>query len=175
MRSITEGALTFHFPDGWQATKFDTWSFYRKQFQRVCGGAKAIDILAIDSDSRLWAIEVKDYRKHPRTKTIDLANEVACKVRDSLAALVAASVNANDADEKELSRAALACNKIRVVLHLEQSRHHSKPLFLRVYNPANVKQKLKQLIKAIDPHPQVMETGGPGNPGWSVTRRSPPC
>ena len=168
MPSITEGALTFHFPDGWQATKFDTWSFYRNQFQRVCGGTKAIDILAIDSDSRLWVIEVKDYPEYPRTKTIDLANEVACKVRDSLAALVAASVNANDTDEKELSRAALACNQIRVVLHLEQPKHHSK-LFPRVYNLANVTQNLKQLIKAIDPHPQVMETGGLGNPGWSVT------
>ena len=168
MPSITEGALTFHFPDGWQATKFDTWSFYRNQFQRVCGGTKAIDILAIDSDSRLWAIEVKDYREHPRAKTIDLADEVARKVCDSLAALVAASVNANDTDEKELSRAALACNRIRVVLHLEQPKHHSK-LFPRVYNLANVTQNLKQLIKAIDPHPRVMETGSLGNPGWSVT------
>ena len=168
MPSVSEGALTFHFPDGWQATKFDTWSFYRNQFQGVCGGAKAIDILAIDSDSCLWVIEVKDYRKQPRAKNIELTKEVAYKVRDSLAALVAASVNANDVGEKELSHAALACNRICVVLHLEQPERHSK-LFPRVYNPANVKQSLKQLIKAIDPHPRVMGTGGLGNPAWSVT------
>src|SRR2546425_1163608 len=95
MPSITEGALTFQFPDGWQATKFDDWRFYRNQFQKVCG-AKAIDMLVIASDHCMWVIEVKDYRVHPRTKTIALPDEVACKVRDSLAALVAARVNAND-------------------------------------------------------------------------------
>ncbi len=106
MPSITEGALTFQFPDGWQATKFDDWRFYRNQFQKVCG-AKAIDMLVIASDHCMWVIEVKDYRVHPRTKTIALPDEVACKVRDSLAALVAARVNANDEGEKQISSAAL--------------------------------------------------------------------
>jgi hypothetical protein len=109
MPSISEGALTFQFPNNWQATKFDEWSFYRNQFQSVCGGAKAVDLLAIAPDHQLWIIEVKDYRQHPRAKTLDLVNEVACKVRDSLAALVAARVNANEAGEQELSRVALAC------------------------------------------------------------------
>lgn len=67
-----------------------------------------------------------------------------------------------------ITEGALACNRICVVLHLEQPKHHSK-LFPRVYIPANVKQSLKQLLKAIDPHPQVMETGSLGNSGWSVT------
>ena len=75
-------------------------------------------MFAIDPDHCLWAIEVKDYRQHPCVKTLDLIDEVACKVRDSLAALVAARVNANDAEEQELSRVAL--ERIRVVLHLEQ-------------------------------------------------------
>ena len=43
MPSITEGQLKFSFPTAWQASKFDQWSFYRNQFQQVCGGAKAID------------------------------------------------------------------------------------------------------------------------------------
>src|SRR5207249_5998262 len=62
MPSITEGALTFQFPNDWQTTKFDDWSFYRNQFQKVCGGTKAIDFLTIGPDLCLWAIEVKDYR-----------------------------------------------------------------------------------------------------------------
>lgn len=168
MPSITEGALTFQFPDDWQITKFDGWSFYRNQFQNVCGGAKAIDILAIDPDHCMWAIEAKDYRAHPRMKIIELANEVACKVRDSLAALVAARVNANDADEKTRSHAALTCNQIRVVLHLEQPTQHSKR-FPRAIDPAHVTQKLKQLLKAIDPHPKVVDKGQAGYLGWSVT------
>jgi len=168
MPSITEGALTFQFPDGWQITKFDAWSFYRNQFQQVCGGAKAIDMFAIASNHCVWAIEIKDYRGHRRAKTIELTDEVACKVRDSLAALVAARINANDEGEKQMSSAALACNRIRVVLHLEQPAKHSK-LFPRAIDPAQVTQKLKQLLKAIDPHPQVVAIGRLGDVGWSVT------
>ena len=168
MPSITEGALTFQFTDNWQITKFDGWSFYRNQFQSVCGGAKGIDILAIDPSHCMWAIEAKDYCTHPRMKIIELANEVACKVRDSLAALVAARVNANDADEKTMSHAALTCNQIRVVLHLEQPTQHSKS-FRRAIDPAHVTQKLKQLLKAIDPHPKVVDKEQAGYLGWSVT------
>jgi hypothetical protein len=167
MPAIKEGALTFQFPDGWRVTRFDRWSFYRSQFQKVCG-AKAIDILAIASNHCVWAIEVKDYRRHPRTKTIELTDEIACKVRDSLAALVAARINANDPEEKAISNAALACNRIRVVLHLEQPAKRSK-LFPRAIDPAQVTQKLRQLLKAIDPHPQVVTSGRLGDVGWSVT------
>ena len=92
MSKIIEGDLTFCFPDDWQVTKFDGWSFYRNQFQQVCGGAKAIDILALAPDYCLWLIEVKDYRQQRRAKTIELTDEIAYKVRDSLAALVAARV-----------------------------------------------------------------------------------
>ena len=168
MPSITEGTLTFQFPDGWLIAKFEAWSFYRHQFQQVCGGAKAVDMFAIASNHCVWAIEVKDYRRHPRVKAIELTDEVACKVRDSLAALVAARVNANDASEKQISSRALACNRIRVVLHLEQPTKHSK-LFPRAIDPAQVTQKLRQLLTAIDPHPQVVALGRPGDVGWFVT------
>lgn len=167
MTSITEGQLTFNFPNGWQASKFDQWSFYRNQFQRVCGGAKAVDILAIEHNACFWKIEIKDYRRHPRTRTIDLPVEVALKVRDSLAALVTARANANDAVEKALAQDALLCGRIRVVLHLEQPPKHSK-LFPRAIDPAKVKQSLKQLIKAIDPHPLVLETNQMNGVAWTV-------
>jgi hypothetical protein len=67
-----------------------------------------------------------------------------------------------------MSRAALACNQIRVVLHLEQPAKRSK-LFPRAIDPAQVKQKLRQLLKAIDPHPQVVAIGRLGDVGWLVT------
>lgn len=168
MPSITEGQLIFDFPNDWQASKFDEWSFYRNQFQQVCGGAKAIDILAIDPNACFWKIEVKDYRQHRRTKTIDLAEEIAVKVRDSLAALVAARANANDANERAMAEAALRCPRLRVVLHLEQPAKHSK-LFPRAIDPAKVQQRLKQLIKAIDPHPLVLEISRMRNVVWSVS------
>lgn len=167
MPSITEGQLTFQFPNDWQASKFDEWSFYRNQFQRVCGGTKAIDVLAIQPRVCIWMIEVKDYRTHRRTKAIDLPNEVAIKVRDSLAALVAAKANANDAGEKAMAIAALKCRRVQIVLHLEQPAKHSK-LFPRAIDPADVKQSLKRLIKAIDPHPRVVEGQRLDGVEWSV-------
>jgi hypothetical protein len=168
MTEITEGRLKFTFPNDWQASKFDEWSFYRNQFQRVCGGAKAVDILAAEAKACLWTIEVKDYRRHRRTKTIDLGDEVAEKVRDTLAALVAAKANANDADEKAMAVAALRCPRLRVVLHLEQPAKHST-LFPRAIDPANVQQRLKQLIKAIDPHPLVIELSRMNGVAWTAS------
>ena len=112
MTEITEEALTFTFPSSWQVSKADEWSFYRNQFAkrfdgvrlackkcnaevrcRECNtvktiGTKAVDILAIDSESVAWLIEVKDYRRHQRTKAINLADEIAVKVRDSLAMFI---------------------------------------------------------------------------------------
>lgn len=46
MPAINEGQLTFQFPVNWEASKYDDWSFYLNQFQSVCGGAKAIYVLA---------------------------------------------------------------------------------------------------------------------------------
>ena len=45
---ITEGRLAFSFSDGCDATKYDQWAFVRNQFQSICGGTKAVDILCMD-------------------------------------------------------------------------------------------------------------------------------
>ncbi|MGO9811146.1 MAG: hypothetical protein ACLP53_10250 [Isosphaeraceae bacterium] len=131
MQSLTEGRLTFKFPDGVEAAKLDDWRFYRNQFQKLgatlrvpcghCGaelrckqcesaktlGIKSVDFLVVDTKGSCWLIEVKDYRTTRRTKTVDLADEIARKVRDSLAMLAAASRNASHAEERDLARAAL--------------------------------------------------------------------
>ena len=167
MPTITEQQLQFDFPNGWLASKFDQWSFYRNQFQNVCGGTKAVDLLAVEPRVCLWSVEVKDYRQYRRTKTIDLADEIALKVRDSLSALVAARANANDTVERQMARNALGCSRLRVVLHLEQPRKHSK-LFPRAIDPAKVQQRLKQLVKAIDPHPLVIELNRMAGVAWTA-------
>jgi hypothetical protein len=153
---IIEGQLKFTFAENCHASKYDEWSFYRNQFQNICGGSKAVDILCL-SQHTLWLIEIKDFRVHRRTKSEDIGDEIAIKVRDTLAGLVAAKVNANDQDEKQFATLALQHLKgIRAVLHLEQPAKHSK-LFPKAINPANVKLKLKQRLKAIDAHPLVVD------------------
>jgi len=168
MSTIAVGALSFTFDDDWQVSKYDDWSFYRKRFQRVRSEVKAIDILAIASDRTTWFIEVKDYRRHPRTKPINLADEVAHKVFDTLAALLPAGVNGDVHSETAIAKAALNGRALRVVLHLEQPATHSK-LFPRAIDPANVLMKLKQLVKPIDPHPLVVETSHMASLTWTVT------
>ncbi len=153
--AITEEHLTFTFPDGAMSSKYDAWSHYRNQFNCAFGGTKAVDMVYAAADTA-WLIEVKDYRANPRTKPIDLAEEVALKVRDTLAGLVSVRLHANDADEKRLADALLRKRRLRVVLHLETPRSLSR-LHTRPINPTVVVQKLKQLIRSVDPHPRVVD------------------
>jgi hypothetical protein len=192
MPTIEVGALTFQFPDSWKIVKLDDWRFYKNQFIRLssglrqpcgacgaelrcrnCGtvktqGVKAVDILARDPAATLWLLEVKDYRRSPRTKAIGLADEVALKVRDSLALLVAAAMSAKDPEERSFARDALTKERVCIGLHLEQPMQHSK-LFPRVIDPADVLQKLRQLVRAIDPHPRVFEMGMRVTAPWTVS------
>ncbi|MEN9848166.1 MAG: hypothetical protein RL368_906 [Pseudomonadota bacterium] len=92
--TIIEDRLSFEFPAGWHATKFDDWQFYNTkmlsmQYQsketqtlhvELPSGEKTVltqsisgmDILAMDTEKTLWLIEVKDYRPHPKAKSKDL-------------------------------------------------------------------------------------------------------
>lgn len=168
MTTIHVDGLNFHFPKKWVASKYDEWSFYRNQFFKMWNGIKSLDLLAFDPEKTGWLIEVKDYRQHQRTKVIDLADEVAQKVFDTLAALPPARLNATDAVEQKMAEKMLAAKKYRIVLHLEQPLKHSK-LRPRAINPADVQQKLKQLLKPIDAHPFVAEIAAMGTLEWTVT------
>lgn len=190
MPAIKVGTLTFTFPQDWEVSQLDEWSYYRNQFQNmgnnvrmacskcsaelVCGtcrtvknaGIKGCDIIAIITETA-WLIEVKDYRRHQRSKAIGLADEVALKVRDSLAVMFGARANAIEAGERAFAERAVSCTRLRVVLHLEQTTTPSK-LFPRAIRPADVLQRLKQLIKAVDPHPAVVEIADLHSIPWSV-------
>ena len=167
MTEIQEGDLKFRFPDHCMVGKYDEWSFYRNQFNSIAGGSKAVDILCV-SDDVAWLIEIKDYRRHPRTKLIDIVDELARKVRDTLAGLAAASANASNHEEQALARRALQKRRWRVVLHLEQPTTPSR-LWPRPFDPANVWSKVRKKVKAIGAHPKVlyMETKRPNVP-WTV-------
>jgi len=196
MPTISEGQLRFEFPSDWQASKFDEWSFYRNQFMKLAGasmncskcedgircancgnknvaGTKGIDVLAIEPGSICWQIEIKDYRQTRVSNFAFLADEVALKVRDTLACLVVAAISANDAGERQLAQAALHCNRLRVVLHLEQPPPKS-PLESAASRKANVLQRLKQLIKSIDPRPLVLDMSSMGQVAWVVTQIGTP-
>lgn len=160
--------LNFDFPDDWQVSKYDDWSYYRNQFSRMWNGIKALDLLVVDPAKTAWLIEVKDYRVNQRTKPSDLAEEFAHKVFDTLAAILPAKIHANESSEKQMCRAIASSRLLRVVLHLEQPNKHSK-LRPRAINPADLKQKIRQLLKPVDAHPLVVEMSSMGELGWNVS------
>lgn len=167
MQTFNVDGLTFEIPDDWPAGKYDEWVFYRKRWSRMWNDIKAIDLLICSLDGTTWLVEVKDYRRNARIKTIDLADEVARKVYDTLAALLPAKVNGDDPIESSVAGCALDATKLRVVLHLEQPAKHSK-LFPRAIDPADVQQKLRQKLKPIDAHPIVVEKARMANLPWTV-------
>ncbi|MBU0673023.1 MAG: hypothetical protein KJ950_00085 [Proteobacteria bacterium] len=144
--------LRLTMPEGWWVWKYDDSAFYRKQFQNLAGGSKAMDAVALADDGTLWLIEIKDYRRHRRTKPSSVFAEVASKVRATLAGLATARVRANDQDEKTKARQAMTCRQIRVAMQLVQSVKPSK-LFPQVVEPHDAQIKLRQAVKAVDPHP----------------------
>lgn len=150
MKTIAEQTLKFVFPDGWQAVKWDDTSFYRNHFQGFAD-SKSVDIVAFSpSSSELWLIEVKDYRNHRRSKREDIFDEIAKKVRDTLACLCLAK-SKPEIEVHEFAQQAVTKPNIRVVLHMEQIK-----LPFRQHSPVvkrdNARLKLKQAVKVVDPH-----------------------
>lgn len=155
MTEIKEGAITFRFDAGAEPQQYDEWRFYRDRFERVVNDTKAMDILCLEGET-LWLIEVKDYRAHPRTKPSEIADELARKLRDTLAGLAAARIHAHKEVERRFAERALRSAEMRVVLHLEQPEKPRR-LFPNIVNPANLQEKLKQRLRsAVDNHPKVV-------------------
>lgn len=191
MPIIIEGRLQFDFAQDWHASKFDEWSFYRGQYARLgdakiqcktcdvavrcetcnsqrVAASKGIDILAVDDSTVCWCVEIKDYVQTHRADYDFLADIVALKVRDTLACLVAARLNAVIPAEQQAATRALQCQRIRIVLHLEipptRLRLHARTNF-----HANVQQKLKRLVQAIDSNPLVVSMNNMQDLPWTVT------
>lgn len=155
--------LQFIFPNGWVADKFDDWKFYRGHFSKQMNGLKAVDLLAKGPDGVAYFIEVKDYR-HPDTiKPSGLADAIAGKVLMSLAALLPAKHRANDQNEQALAASILDCQNFRVIAHLELPQAH-RP----VIDPADIKQKLRQRLAAVDRHVKVVSIANMQNLAWAV-------
>lgn len=167
MPDFPEGALTFRFPAGWQVKRYDDSSFYRERFQQIAN-SKSVDFVAYDPNAEaLWLIEVKDYRAHPREKSVDLFGEVAQKVRDTLAGLFVAKRHP-EVDMYQLARGVRNKRTIRVVLHLEQTKKPSK-LYPIVVERNNALLKLRQVVRVADPHALFCEIQAmPAACPWSV-------
>ena len=168
MNEVVIGELTFLFPRNGVVTKYDEWDFYKRCFQGIQQGTKAVDILCL-LQGAAWLIEVKDYRKHERTKPSDLSNEIAGKVRDTLSGLAAASANAEVDLEREVAKGALRKGRWRVVLHLEQAKSTGSALWPRGIDSTMVLQKLRRRLRAVDLNPIICNFDScPKDVPWEV-------
>lgn len=164
MKPLDIDGLIFTFPEGWEAGKYDEWTFYRKHFIKQFDGLKGVDALAREPNGTAYLIEVKDYR-HPETeKPSELAQAIAHKTIATLAALLPARLHANDPKERALADAILKCVTLRVVAHIEQPRAH-RP----VVDPADIKQKLRRMLRAVDAHPKIVSMHDMQGLAWAVT------
>lgn len=168
MNHIDVDGIQFAFNEDWKVTKYDEWRFYRNRFCNVPSGRKAVDLLAISPENELFLIEVKDYRLHPRVKPSQLHEEVSHKVVDTLAGLLPTSLDDIFPEEQEFARAALACDRIRVVLHLEQSAAGSR-VAPRKFRLEDVQLKLRQALKPIDVRSIASDIGHMSRLAWSCS------
>lgn len=164
MPALDIDGLLFTFPNRWNASKYDEWSFYRNQFSRQGSGIKAVDAIALDTNSVAFLIEVKDYR-HPDTeKPSQLPAAIASKVLHTLSAMLPAKLNATHPDEARLAGDVLKFTSLRVIAHIEQPQRHRG-----VVDPADLKQKLRELLRAVDPHVKVVSMSNMQGLPWTVT------
>lgn len=110
-----------------------------------------MDIIAYRQSDTVWLCEIKDFRIGAKNRDkLPLEQEIAQKARDSLAGLVSAKFHANDSKERQFAKQALACEHICIVLHIEQPSR-------RIYDLSDLQDKLRRLLKAIDPHVLVVD------------------
>lgn len=155
--------MRFDFPPGWLAEQYDARnSFYRRQRFEGIDKSKAVDIVAVNPSKReLWLIEVKDFRAFPKRDTQDIIGIFIQKIRDTLAGILTAAFRENG-----FYKTAIRQEHVRVVFHLEQPEKPSK-LRPQLIEHVNGMIKLRQRIRAIDPHAILCDMKTPNIP-WTV-------
>lgn len=128
-KTFDEEHLRFRFDDSWLVIKYDEHRDYREWIERL-DETKAVDFVALQADSPLFLIEVKDFRGHrienrERLREGELAIEIGQKVRDTVAGIVGAYHRGNDEDwQRAVQRMGCRETPVHVILWLEQDLPH---------------------------------------------------
>jgi hypothetical protein len=172
-----EGRLEFRFGDGWTVEKYDGHPDYRNGIQKL-QGSNAVDFAGL-RDASIYFIEVKDFRGYrienkQRMSDGALAQEVAEKVRDSIAGIIGASHVSGQCNTWVPFVSAFAKRKveIRVVLWLEEDRYTPSPVMhkRRQTGASVLMQLLKNSTRWLTSHVLVVSQlkGRQELPGLSV-------
>lgn len=120
-----EQDLIFDFGTDWHVIKYDDHADFNRRIKKF-RDSRAVDFIAVYDKNSIWFIEVKDFRGYPtnnrrRINSGDLAQEVAIKVRDSVAGAVGARQMSSTPDTWKPPMKCLNIDRsIFVVLWLEE-------------------------------------------------------
>jgi hypothetical protein len=166
-----ESNIDWTFADGWKVIQYDNSAWYRKHFNS-CAESAAVDFIAVlDQPAKgiCWLIEAKDFTTEPPLLSKELIEIISKKVRDTVAGVVGGAVNANAPSERALFNNALRANKLRVAFHCERPKHASR-LFRSLPDAADLQQKLRKSLRAIDSKVLVLDcTSDTSSLPWTVT------
>lgn len=146
---------------------YDRWTWYRNHFQ-ACADSAAVDFVVLANDVA-WLLEAKDFTTTPPDRQKEPLHEiVARKARDTLAGLFAGAISAGDA-RQPFAQEVLGARKLRVVFHCELPTN-KHPLFPPKLTLSDLKQKLRNAVKAVDPHALVVDCRTPAaDAPWTAT------
>lgn len=154
-----ESNIDWSFADGWTVIKYDESTWYRKHFNS-CADSAAVDFVAVGAsgcDVICWLIEVKDFTTEPPLPSKDLIAIITKKVRDSVAGVLGGAVNANTPSEKDFFGMVVGATRLRVAFHCERPVHASR-LFRSLPDAADLRQKLRVSLRAIDSKVLVLDS-----------------
>ncbi len=132
-QEIVEKQIKYVFGDSWRIFKYDEHPFYTGRLVPLAGKVKKKTVsttgidLAGSCGNRLFLVEIKDFAGFPRERARitsgELALEIAIKVRDSIAGLIAGAHHPNCKPHKTWEAVAdHLCNAphaIQIILWLE--------------------------------------------------------
>jgi hypothetical protein len=172
-RRFDEQALRFEFDDTWQVVKYDEEPIFQQGIKTL-QGTRDVDFVALRAGKQLFFIEVKDFRGYriqnkKRISNGELADLVAWKVRDTVAALVGAGrCKPDDETWRELARALEPGHGVRVVLWLEEDPPSGRR-DIRAPSRRSILQKdIEKRLSWLDVR-AVVESRSSGLPGVTVT------
>lgn len=119
--------------------------------------------MAISPAKQAFLIEVKDYRHPEAVKPSGLAEAIASKTMDTLAAMLPAKLLASEAEERIIAANFLKCTSLEVVVHIEQPLKR-----MPMVDVADIQQKLKQLLRAVDKKPKIVSVRDMRGLEWRV-------
>jgi len=123
---LDEEFQRFEFGENWKVFRYDCEESGYHAIRNSIQQTRAVDFLGVFEEREWCVIEVKDFRGYrirnkKRLTTPELAEEVAQKVRDTLAGIIAGCRSNNRSGPwTDLERALIAANgDVRIVLWLE--------------------------------------------------------